>query len=827
MCDRPSGGASFPRKAAEDPLYVPRFEAGGGQAARAFAMSTDSVSAALEPSAFGDSPLESAEPRPTVAPAPGSTFVVERIAMAIALLIVGAIVGYALLKTHRATDSTERDRLHAQARVIGENVGQQLDGINRALASVRDDYLVMPPHQTSTLLSARLKVLCDAIPGVRSMVVLDAEGTVVATSVDALLGRDFADRDYFRAPKAAQSPATLHVASPYKTSLDNYTIVFGRAIVAPNGAFAGAAVAALEPEYFEVLMRSVLYAPDMWVSLGHSDGKVFVTMPRNSARLESDWQPPASQVTNAQHPSPSAVVMRGAIGGSDEARLTALRALSPAELHLDKPLVIAVSRAEADVFRAWRQQAMEYTLFFAVLSAAAAFGLHRGQLRRRAFARLEASAARERRHSAEQLELALQGADLGLWDWDLRGDRFEHNQVTRQQLGYEPGEIGNFGGEWHGIIHPVDRARMLGAVEAHFRGETAAYECEFRVRHKNGHWVWLLSRGKVVERDEFGIAVRMAGTHMDLTRRKATEAKLERSAELLKQTGALAQIGGWELDLATMRLDWTEQVYRIHELEPGIMPTLENAIDFYAPDAQPTIRAAVAAGVRHGTPWDLELPFVTAKGNPRWVRAQGIAAMEEGRPVRLLGAFQDITEKMTTLLEMHRLNEQLTRLSTTDALTEVGNRRMFDQTLRIEWARAARRGEHVGLLMIDIDHFKEYNDHYGHPAGDACLRQVARMVGQSMRRGGELVARYGGEEFALLLPGADLEDTRRAAERCAQIVAEAKIEHRASATSAWLTISIGAASQVAVVGTDGSALVETADAALYRAKRCGRARIEF
>jgi hypothetical protein len=134
------------------------------------------------------------------------------------------------------------------------------------------------------------------------MVVLDAEGTVVATSVDALLGRDFSDRDYFRAPKAAQNPAALHVALPFKTSLDNYTIVFGRAIVAPNGAFAGAAVAALEPEYFEVLMRSVLYAPDMWVSLGHSDGKVFVTMPRNSARLETDWQPPASQVTSAQHP---------------------------------------------------------------------------------------------------------------------------------------------------------------------------------------------------------------------------------------------------------------------------------------------------------------------------------------------------------------------------------------------------------------------------------------------------------------------------------------------------------------------------------------------
>ncbi|MGZ5274270.1 MAG: diguanylate cyclase domain-containing protein [Caldimonas sp.] len=788
-------------------------------------MSADSVSAALEPSGFGE--LRS-EPKAGAAaprhPSFGPHFVAERLALVAALLIVGAIIGYALLKTHRATDMIERDRLQVQARVVDENVAQQLDGINRALVSVRDDFLGMPAYSVSSLLSPRLKVLSDAIPGVRSMVVLDADGTVVATSVDALLGRDFSDRDYFRAPQASRNPATLHVASPYRTSLGNYTIVFGRAILAPNGAFAGTAIAALEPEYFEVLMRSVLYAPDMWVSLGHSDGKVFVTMPRDAARIEAAWQTASSAPATGPRDSGAAPLAPGD-GGTP--RMTALRNVAPPELHMDKPLVIAVSRAEPEVFRAWRQQALEYSIFFAILSAAAAFGLHRGQWRRKAFARLEESAARERQRSAEQLELALQGADLGLWDWDLRADRFQHNEVTRRQLGYEPGEIGPLGGEWHRIIHPADRARMLGAVEAHFRGETPAYECEFRVRHKNGHWVWLLSRGKIVDRDEFGVAVRMAGTHMDLTRRKAIEAQMERSAEMLKRTGELAHIGGWELDLATSRVAWTEQVFRIHELEPGAMPSLETAIDFYAPEAQPLIRAAVEAGAAHGTPWDLELPFVTAKGNPRWVRAQGIAVIEDGKPARLLGAFQDITEKKTIALEMHRLNEQLTRLSTTDALTEVGNRRMFDQTLKTEWARAARRGEPVGLLMIDIDHFKEYNDHYGHPAGDVCLRQVARMVGQAMRRGGELVARYGGEEFALLLPGADLDDARHAAERCAEIVAEAKIEHRASATSAWLTISIGVASQVATVGLDGTVLVDIADAALYRAKRCGRARIEY
>ncbi len=791
-------------------------------------MTTDSPSAVLESPSVLDAARTAVGPKPAAARlALAHSFATEWLALVAALVIVGAMIAYVLVKIHESVDATERDRLQVQARVVDDNVGQQLDGINRALASVRDDFVGMPTYSVSSLISMRLKALSDAIPGVRSMVVLDSDGIVVATSVDTLLGRDFSDRDFFRVPQASRNPATLHVAAPYKTSLGNYTVVFTRAIIGPNGTFEGVAAAVLEPEYFEVLMRSVLYASDMWVSLGHSDGKVFVTMPRDATRVDSDWQAATAALAAAPSEPLATPVILGAVGGSGERRMTALRYLSPPELHMDKPLVTAVSRAVSDVFRAWRQQMVEYAIFFTVLCAAACFGLYRGQWRRQAFARLQASAARERQQSAGQLELALQGSDLGLWDWDLHDDRFNHNQVTRQQLGYAPGEIGESGNDWRSLIHPTDSARMLNALEAHFRGETPAYECEFRIRHKNGHWVWQLSRGKVVERDEFGIAVRMAGTHMDLTQRKRVETEIQRTAEMLRRTGELAHIGGWELDLATKRLDWTEQVYRIHELELGTMPSLENALDFYAPEAQPVIRAAIENAAASGTPYDLELPFVTAKGNPRWVRAQGLAVVEDGKPVRLLGAFQDITEKKTIALEMHRLNEQLTRLSTTDALTEVGNRRLFDQTLKIEWARAARRNEPVGLLMIDIDHFKEYNDHYGHPAGDACLRQVARMVVEAVRRSGELVARYGGEEFALLMPGADLDVARRAAERCWQIVADAKIEHRASLTSAWVTISIGVASQAAAAGVDCGVLVEIADAALYRAKRCGRGRIEY
>jgi len=520
-------------------------------------------------------------------------------------------------------------------------------------------------------------------------------------------------------------------------------------------------------------------------------------------------------------------IVLGAIGGSSEARITALSRIAPPTLHMDQPLVIAVSRSTAEVFAPWRQQAFAYLTFFALLGAGAAFGLYRGQWRRKSYALLEASTERERRKSAEQLELALEGAELGLWDWDVRHDHFTSNEVVRGQLGYAPGEIGDDGDAWRKLVHRDDAEKLISAIEAHFRRETAAYECEFRIRHKDGHWVWLLSRGKVVERDGDDTPLRMAGTHMDLTRRIRTEAEVQRTAEMLRRTGELANIGGWELDLTTMQVEWSEQVFRIHELPPGPSPRLEETMQFYGPTGRPALQAAIEAAARECEPWDLELPFVTAKGSARWLRAQGVAVCDDGRPVRLLGAFQDITEKKTNALELLRLNEELTRLSTTDSLTDVGNRRLFDQTLRAEWARAARRGGSIGLLMIDVDHFKEYNDHYGHPAGDAVLRQIAAMVGESVRRGGELVARYGGEEFALLLPGADLAAAVAVAERCRQQVIDAKIEHRASTTSAWLGVSIGVASQVASQAVDCSALVEIADAALYRAKRCGRGRIEF
>ncbi len=146
-------------------------------------------------------------------------------------------------------------------------------------------------------------------------------------------------------------------------------------------------------------------------------------------------------------------------------------------------------------------------------------------------------------------------------------------------------------------------------------------------------------------RDSNGRIVGASKIARDISERKSAEDEARRSAGVLRRMGNVARVGGWELDLESNHLSWTDEVYRIHELPPGTPVTVERAIQYYAPDAQQTIADAVRLGKKEGKPWDLVLPMVTAKGRAIWVRAQGEAVQREGRVVALCGAFQDVTEQ--------------------------------------------------------------------------------------------------------------------------------------------------------------------------------------
>jgi|SRR5687767_10903666 len=166
--------------------------------------------------------------------------------------------------------------------------------------------------------------------------------------------------------------------------------------------------------------------------------------------------------------------------------------------------------------------------------------------------------------------------------------------------------------------------------------------------------------------------------------------------------------------------------------------------------------------------------------------------------------------------QLEEANRRLEELSFLDGLTEIANRRQFEQILDLEWRRAVRSGAPLSLIIADIDHFKAFNDTYGHQAGDRCLRDVATLMDSIVQRAGDQVARYGGEEFAAMLPETDAEGAKSIAERMRQAVEALETE------GGRVTVSFGVATVVATDKMSQNVLVAAADAALYEAKRAGR-----
>lgn len=189
---------------------------------------------------------------------------------------------------------------------------------------------------------------------------------------------------------------------------------------------------------------------------------------------------------------------------------------------------------------------------------------------------------------------------------------------------------------------------------------------------------------------------------------------------------------------------------------------------------------------------------------------------------------RELDAKLVELEELQQLLEEsnlkLKRLSARDALTGLPNRRSFDDTFAREWQHALRDKEPLSLIIMDIDHFKNYNDTYGHVAGDYCLQQVARALEGASQRGVDMVARYGGEEFTVILPDTDAIGAETVAGKMMRAVSELSIEHTTSSACSHVTISLGGATIVPGDGDSMITLVETADKMLYKAKKQGRNR---
>ena len=222
---------------------------------------------------------------------------------------------------------------------------------------------------------------------------------------------------------------------------------------------------------------------------------------------------------------------------------------------------------------------------------------------------------------------------------------------------------------------------------------------------------------------------------------------------------------------------------------------------------------------------ELDITIETATGQTRHFILNAAPMTTIIGTTAIISQFKDITCRKVAEKKLEEANRALSKMARLDGLTQVANRRCFDETLKVEWHRLRRSEQPLALIMIDIDYFKKYNDHYGHQAGDDCLIAVARALQASVLRPADLVARYGGEEFAILLPEVDLKGALHVGNRAAEELRRLRIPHAASEVAGIITMSMGAAAMIPHEGKNVSDLIADADKALYAAKAQGRNRM--
>jgi diguanylate cyclase (GGDEF)-like protein/PAS domain S-box-containing protein len=327
-------------------------------------------------------------------------------------------------------------------------------------------------------------------------------------------------------------------------------------------------------------------------------------------------------------------------------------------------------------------------------------------------------------------------------------------------------------------------------------------------------------------------------TNVQLAR---SEASTARAVEWLKLAEQIARVGHWYLDVADgYRLSWSDEVYRIYGMEKAeFTPTVQAALACNPPQDGEAAALALANCIETGEPYETFASLIRPDGAVRHIFTRGQPQRDSaGSVVAVFGVVMDVTEQRRAEDELRRAkaeaeaanraleaaNAALEQLALQDSLTTLPNRRGFDRALDQEFRRAMRAQSSLALIMIDVDQFKPFNDMYGHQAGDACLRAIARTIPALLNRPGDMAARYGGEELAVLLPGHTVPAARDMALRIAAAVRDLGIVH-AGSQHGVVTISAGVGAFVPGPELDVGQLVECADAALYAAKRSGRNRV--
>jgi diguanylate cyclase (GGDEF)-like protein/PAS domain S-box-containing protein len=409
------------------------------------------------------------------------------------------------------------------------------------------------------------------------------------------------------------------------------------------------------------------------------------------------------------------------------------------------------------------------------------------------------------------LEHALQRAQLGLWDWNLKTGDCSYSATWAQMLGYQPGELPNTSDLWLTLIHPDDRDAAVASGDRHLAGLTQIIETELRLRHKDGHWVWVLDRGGVIERGQDGEPLRMVGVQTDISKLKATEAALAQVNARFRLAIDASGTGIWHHDIDAKKSFWDSRTREIFGIAEDVEITAELWHGYlHEDDKDSTERAHREPLTTHKV---VSVPYriVRDDGQMRYLESLVQYIPETGSSGVLLGTVRDVTEA-------HMREAELAWAARHDALTGLANRPAFDAFF--QESLSAGDCMPVAVFYIDLDYFKALNDYAGHAAGDQALKAISDAIRSVMPKRG-LAARLGGDEFALVVPHCDTVEASQLAECLLGAVRDANLGAYSGTRRIAASIGISFVTDPATTVADALAC---ADDACYAAKAAGRDR---
>ena len=304
-------------------------------------------------------------------------------------------------------------------------------------------------------------------------------------------------------------------------------------------------------------------------------------------------------------------------------------------------------------------------------------------------------------------------------------------------------------------------------------------------------------------------------------------ARLEPDREFYKTLVESTKAIPWSIDWASRKFTYIgPQIEALLGWTPESWVSVEDWAARMHPEDQAQVVGFCVARSQEGADHEADYRALTRDGQYVWIRdVVHVVLDDQGNVSALAGFMFDIRERKRSEEKLAELQKTLEELSYKDGLTGVANRRMFDQVMEREWATARRNQQPLSVILLDIDYFKQYNDHYGHLQGDQCLRRVAQALLRVSTRERDFLGRFGGEEFILILPGTDAMSAAAVAERCRKLIFDQAITHEGLGVAETLTISAGVATIVPSGNGDRVEFIETVDKRLYQAKLKGRNRV--